>query len=567
MSATPDSPAWEVTALSKRADREALIPEAWRLPESAKTKYGGCPISIFAEPLDPAVCPGILSSHELDVTDRSNDATRLLRLLKQGQVSSVELVTAFCKRAAVAHQLTNCLTEIMFDKAIQQAKEIDAGRESDQRPLAGLPITFKDNFFIQGYDASMGIASQCFQPATKNSQLVDISQSLGAIIIAKTTVPQTMLTADTDSVVFGRTCNANNSNLAAAGSSGGEGVVIAMGGSALGFGTDGAGSVRMPAFVNGVVGYKPSGYRLPMDTRPIMRSGVVGTTALGPVSVAGILARSVRDAVLMTQLISEAEPWQTNPFLLPSPWLDLRLPASSPLRIGVWADHDHLHLLPPVARVFRLAQERLKAAGHVLVPFQGPALGDVWSLLKEWTEIQDLRPLRKLLSQEPITPIVKNTLIIEPENKVPDLDLDRLHYMNKRIASLVTGMASAWNNAGIDALLWVPAPHPAMPFDMYTEMTLTALCNVIDWPAVVIPTGDVVMPNLDFSQDLKIPDAQLYSEADRTLQAMYFSEVQSQFSNLPLSIQIIGRRGQDEKMLKVAEVLQPELQTGGNSAS
>lgn len=126
------------------------------------------------------------------------------------------------------------------------------------------------------------------------------------MVVSKTTVPQTMLTADTDSIVWGRTANPYNTKFTSSGSSGGEAVLIAMGGSALGLGTDGAGSVRMPAAVCGIVGYKPSGYRIPMDGQRIMDKGCLGTTMIGAVSVPGFLGRSLRDVTLASKIVADA---------------------------------------------------------------------------------------------------------------------------------------------------------------------------------------------------------------------------------------------------------------------
>ena len=72
--------------------------------------------------------------------------------------------------------------------------------------MRGRPVIVKDSFFIKGYDSSIGIAALCVKPAGMDSTIVQFVEDLGAVFIAKTTVPQTMLTADTDSVVFGRHC-------------------------------------------------------------------------------------------------------------------------------------------------------------------------------------------------------------------------------------------------------------------------------------------------------------------------------------------------------------------------
>lgn len=534
-------------AEQKRADRASRIPEAWRLDPKIVEKFKEKPISIFKSSLDSQVVPGILSEREHDISSPDHDATDLLARLREGTVTCQEAVRATCKRAAIAQQLTNCLTEILFEEAIARARQLDDVPASDRGPLHGLPITVKDSFFIRGVDSSIGISSLCYQPAQTNSMLVDILQKYGAIIIAKTTVPQTMLTADTDSVVFGRTCNAYKAKFGAGGSSGGEGVVVAMGGSAAGIGTDGAGSVRMPAFVNGIVGLRPSGYRWPLDGRAILGKGVMGTTIVGPVSVAGPLTRSVRDAQLLLRLVSEARPWMSDPFLLPSPWLGLQ---TSKFRIGVWVDFDHVHPLPPVARTFKAAQERLKAAGFELVPFAGPSITHVWQLQKEWVEVQDLTYLRELLSKEPVTEIVRRTGIIYPPQAAPALTLQHLHDLNARTAVLVRGMATAWKDADISCLLWIPAAHPAVPFDEYTDLTLTGLFNVIDWPAIVLPTGDMVDQHAD-SAHSDMRDGDLFGTDDRRIHGMFRGH-EADFESLPLSVQLIGRRGEDELLLAMA---------------
>ena len=268
-----------------------------------------------------------------------------------------------------------------------------------------------------------------------------------------------MLTADTDSVVFGRTINAYRDGFGAGGSSGGEGVAVAMGASPLGIGNDGAGSVRMPAFANGVLGFRTSGYRWPFDGVHIMGAGVVGTTALGPIPVAGPLCRSVRDIQLITRVISDAEPWRNDPFLLPSPWAGLSLETGRAIRIGVWQNPDHVHLLPPVSRALQLARARLESAAgptkFAISEFDGPSIASVWDLHKDWVQIQDIRSLKGFISTEPMTPIVAATKILDQCHEgVGKLSLDHLHCMNARIAELVQQMAQIKRCARINISSW-----------------------------------------------------------------------------------------------------------------
>ncbi|KAL2813431.1 amidase signature domain-containing protein [Aspergillus granulosus] len=540
-----ESPKWEAIAQQKRKERVSKIPREWLLSEKITSHRTATPISLLQS------C-GLLSQRELDLTSpEKHDATSLLQKLANADITSSELVAAFSKRAAIAHQLTNCLTEILFDQAIARAQALDEHLKRTGQtigPLHGLPITFKDSYDIKGYDTSIGISSLCFNPATRNSLLYEILTGYGAIIIAKTTVPQTMLNADTDSIVFGRTVNPYNRDFGVAGSTGGEGALLAMGGSALGVGSDGAGSVRMPAAVNGVVGYKPSGYRLPLDGRRVMGTGVLGTTTFGPVSVTGFLGRSVRDVQLFARLSANAKPWEKDIFLYPHPWQSLSLPSANRLRIGVWSSNTFLHLHPPVDRGFTVAQDRLRKAGVELVDFSGPDMSDVWELQKEWTELQDLSYLRELLSTEPHTEIVKATAIINKITPPPPLTIKYIHSMNARISGLLRAMHDAWTCGGaLDALLWVPAPHTAVPFDRYTYLGFTGLFNLIDWPAMALPLG--MFANKEIDKKLPITPFNLL---DAEIQDLYDENL---FHGLPLAVQLIGRRFEDEKLLAVSQIV------------
>lgn len=135
---TPYRP-WQEIAAEKKTEQLARIPPEWRLPVE------GLPLdAVDLRPL--ARLSGILSDHELEITGDKYDATSLLARIAEGTLSSVEVVTAFCKRAAVAQQVTNSLTEIMFAEAIATAEKLDEEYKRTGKtvgPLHGLPMTFK----------------------------------------------------------------------------------------------------------------------------------------------------------------------------------------------------------------------------------------------------------------------------------------------------------------------------------------------------------------------------------------------------------------------------------------
>jgi Asp-tRNA(Asn)/Glu-tRNA(Gln) amidotransferase A subunit family amidase len=208
----------------------------------------------------------LLDDRELQITGLY-DATDLLAKLARREFSSLEVTTAFAKRAAIAQQLTSCLTETFFEEGIARAKQLDEHLEKTGTvvgPFHGLPISIKDSFSVEGIPTTIGFVDFLdHPPKTYNSSLVDVLLGAGAVLYVKTNVPQTMMTAESHNNVFGRTLNPYHLNLTAGGSSGGEGALVAMRGSLLGVGTDIAGSVRIPSICCGTVGFKPSVDRIP----------------------------------------------------------------------------------------------------------------------------------------------------------------------------------------------------------------------------------------------------------------------------------------------------------------
>lgn len=138
---------WQTLIDEKRKSNLEKIPKEWRLPSDLLSKVQSDP---HANVLSiPSSC-GILTAKELEITE-SPDATALLQKLAKGELSSYEVTLAFCKRAAIAQQLLNCLTEIFFEKALERAKGLDEYLKEHGKPMGafhGLPISLKVQIFL-----------------------------------------------------------------------------------------------------------------------------------------------------------------------------------------------------------------------------------------------------------------------------------------------------------------------------------------------------------------------------------------------------------------------------------
>lgn len=135
---------WQEISAEKKAEQLARIPREWLVPETVEWEKTTTGDATDLRPL--AAASGVLTDEELDVTGDKHDATALVAMMADGRLTAVQVVTAFCKRAAVAQQVCNCLTEIMFSEAIAAAKALDEVYKKTGKtvgPLHGLPMTFK----------------------------------------------------------------------------------------------------------------------------------------------------------------------------------------------------------------------------------------------------------------------------------------------------------------------------------------------------------------------------------------------------------------------------------------
>ena len=271
------------------------------------------------------------------------------------------------------------MTEIFFDEAIERAGELDREQASNPgrplRPLHGLPISLKDSFKIPGYDSVIGLTCFANKPDEIYSPLAQLLLDLGAVLYCKTNVPQTMMTADSDNNVFGRTLNPSNLKVTAGGSSGGEGALIAMRGSILGVGTDVAGSVRIPSVCNGIYGFRTSVGVVPYAGQ---KSPVApGTDGVAP--IAGPMATSLRSCDFFMQTLVDAEAWRYDASCLHLDKWETRLKHTN-LRIGSVQNDGLSTLWPPVRRAMREATAKLRASGIDLVEVAIPDIHEAMSV-------------------------------------------------------------------------------------------------------------------------------------------------------------------------------------------
>ncbi|KAM3562049.1 hypothetical protein MY1884_002045, partial [Beauveria asiatica] len=427
---------------------------------------------------------GIPSEKELDITE-SHNVSELLEALAGGKLTALEVTTAFCKRAAIAHQLLTCCTEIFFDKALQRAKELDARRERGEPlgPFHGLPISVKDNIQVAGVPATLGLVAFLDDDVSeKNSAVVDIILASGAIIYCKTNVPQTMMTVDSHNNVFGRTLNPLNTSLSAGGSSGGEGAIIGFRGSPLGLGTDVGGSVRFPAACNGIYGFRPTVGRIP--------SGDMKICVDPGMRRSGHASNQV--------VVVDYRPWKLDSTAIDLPWRDVKLEAGQKLRIGVMAQDPAFPLHPPIRDSVKEAAEKLTAAGHRVIPLQ-PSDGLLWEALQTAFGLFSLDSTGARIVEEAGEPPIPSrekllkVMAFAPWTYLENVEklegLARLSALNRKRAEIARVWHAAYTKYNLDAVIGPLMQHTAAPHDEFSGSAYGTIFNLIDYPACVIPFG------------------------------------------------------------------------------
>ncbi|CAG4951955.1 unnamed protein product [Colias eurytheme] len=194
-------------------------------------------------------------------------AIEVARKIRNKEITSVEVLEECVKRINDINSPMNCFIENRFELAYREAREADALIQSGtksadellkEKPFLGVPFTCKDSIGVKGLHQTAGVVSRRDYIAEEDAEVIKLLRNKGAIIIGTSNVPEVCMWWETHNHIYGRTNNPYDTTRIVGGSSGGEGAMQGAGGSIFGIGSDIGGSIRMPAFFNGIFGHKPS---------------------------------------------------------------------------------------------------------------------------------------------------------------------------------------------------------------------------------------------------------------------------------------------------------------------
>ncbi|OHF00182.1 amidase [Colletotrichum orchidophilum] len=510
----PAAMEWEAIASRHRSKQQHNIPQEWKISDDELNKLRGKETTQEGRLIarDVAQKSTLLNDRELDITGRYN-ARQLLHKIHQGDLTSEEVTVAFCKRAALAQQL--------------------------------------DSYIVKGHYATVGYVEFLKRPLpTSNSAMVNLLLDAGAVLFCKTNVPQTMMTADSENNIFGRTLNPHKTNLTAGGSTGGEGALVAFRGSVLGVGTDIAGSIRIPSLCCGIYGFKPTADRTPFGGQayyPFRKLRLPGVTP-----VAGPMANSVDDLTLFMETVLARRPWCYDASVVSGPWRNSER-SNKTLTIGVLPEDPDYPLHPPVRRALEDAVANLTSAGHKVIrlpatPACSASLGGKIGFHYFGLGSSGLDALASEIGEPLVHSVSRGVHPFTSSKPLIPRELDTVHQLDEFLglqASYANSWKDVWIEHRLDVVIGPGAISTAVPHDTYGTPVYTLMWNVLDYPAGIIPFG--------VSSKEKDPH---YQKAISDFDADYDPE---ESDGAPCSIQVIAPRFHDEECLEAMRIIDRDI--------
>ncbi|NXB66011.1 FAAH1 hydrolase, partial [Struthidea cinerea] len=533
--------------LSRKMIQEKME-EAQRTRDEGMKKMAKV-VQQFREQVPSVQTDAILSLPLLELTGR----------LQEGSLSPRTVLYTYLEKALEVTQQTNCLRHFI-PECEEQLREIQ--RHKEKGLLYGIPVSIKDHIGHKGHLATCGLVQCLGTPMEEDSVLVKVLKRQGAIPFAMTNVPQSLFSYDCSNPIFGQTLNPFNPQKSPGGSSGGEGALIAGGGSILGIGSDIGGSIRLPSSFCGLCGLKPTAERLRWVLGlPFQPSSWQIPCAVGP------MARDVDSLALCMKALLCQEMFQLDPSVPPIPFNEEVYSSSTPLRVGYYDTDGYFPLPPCMRRAVQETRRALQAAGHQLVPFSPPRIPYVMTELFFKTFFADGgRAWLDVFTGDIVDPGLKPQV---NSCKMPRLVKQLLALLLKPLVSPYVAMISTcrsvkemwnhhhqiqvyrsqfitqWKELQLDVVL-CPVLGPAFttgyPGKLLTAISSTMLYNVLNFPAGVVPVSTVTEAD---EEELKLYQGCCDDPWDRTLKQAVSGAV-----GLPVAVQCVALPWQEELCLR-----------------
>ncbi|MCY4588640.1 MAG: amidase [Bryobacterales bacterium] len=318
-------------------------------------------------------------------------AYKIADLIRKREVSPIEVVDTHLKRIEQVNPSLNAFVDLDAERVRREARKAEEilSRSDGVGPLHGVPMSIKSSIEVQGLRCECGTRLREEHIAESDAVLVERLRAAGALILGVTNVPDLLAAYETDNLLYGRTNSPWNPDYTAGGSSGGESAAVASGCSALGIGSDGGGSIRVPAHFCGLYGFKPTAGLIP-------RTGhwpdCIGPSAL--LASVGPLARSAFDLelVLDATMGEDAADPSSGPYAPEGAGADL----THRVKIGFYEDDGVTPVTSETKQAVRDACNVFEDQGFSVEPFSPEGLEsahELWWMLFSIAGAERLQPL------------------------------------------------------------------------------------------------------------------------------------------------------------------------------
>ena len=457
-------------------------------------------------------------------------AVSMAEQIRHKKISPVELLEAHLSQIERLNPQLNAYVQVDAQRAHNAA--LAAENAVTQRKtlgrLHGVPISIKSSIAVAGLRCESGTRLRAGVVAPQDAPLVARLKNAGAIILGVTNTPELLMAWETDNLLYGRTNSPWDLERTPGGSSGGEAAAISAGMSAGGVGSDGGGSIRVPAHFTGICGLKPTPGRIPATGHfPVS----AGPFAL--IGVVGPMARTVADLQLLFELMQGPDIGDTCAAPVP-----LRRPGDAEvrqLRVGYFEDDGRTPVTPETRAAVRSAAEALRRAGFQVEAFRPDGLEEARQLWHQFFVVAGgmmLRPLFKETSHQTdpdLTPILRQFL----------------EWSASDPAHTARSLLDAWIQRDL--------------------LRARFLAQMQEYPILLCPAAAI--PAFRHGER----SWQVEGETVQYLDAWSYTEVFNLLGNpaavipvahspqgLPIGVQIVGRQWEEEQVLAVAAALEKE---------
>jgi Asp-tRNA(Asn)/Glu-tRNA(Gln) amidotransferase A subunit family amidase len=453
-------------------------------------------------------------------------AVSMAEQIRKEKISSVELVDAHLKQIEKLNPRLNAFVHVDTECARRAARAAEAEVIAKKKlgPLHGVPISIKSSISVAGLRCESGTRLRAGFVSAQDAPLVARLRAAGAIVLGVTNTPELLMAWETNNLLHGRSNNPWDLERTPGGSSGGEAAAIAAGMSAGGVGSDGGGSIRVPAHFSGICGLKPTPGRIPATGHYPESAGPFAL-----IGVVGPLARTVADLKVLFEVMQGPDDGDACAAPVPLHW-----PSEAEtrrLRVGYFEEDGRTPVTPETRAAVRTAVEGLRSAGFQVEPFQPEGLEEARQL---WHQLF----------------IVAGGMLLRPMFKGRESDLSPM------LKQFLEWSAAEPALTGETLLrVWIERDRLRARFLKQMQQHQILLC-----PAAAIPAfrhGERSW-RVD-SKTVRYLDAWSYTEFFNLLgNPAAVVPVSHSSEGLPIGVQIVGRPWEEEQVLCVASALEKE---------